>query len=59
MVFLTASFGRGFHAKRLELKSLKGQTTVEKLGARGPELSPDTLTLPRIGLFRPPQLGPM
>jgi hypothetical protein len=32
MVFLTAGFARVFPEKRLELKSLKGQTKAEELG---------------------------
>ena len=38
MVFLTAGFPRVFPEKRLELKSFKGWTKAEELGARGPEL---------------------
>ena len=38
MVFLTAGFARVFPEERLELKSLKGQTKAEELGARCPEL---------------------
>jgi hypothetical protein len=35
MVVLTAGFPRVFPEKRLELKSLKGRTKAEDLGARG------------------------
>jgi hypothetical protein len=34
MVFSTAGFARVFPEKRLELKSLKGWTKAEELGAR-------------------------
>jgi hypothetical protein len=38
MVFSTAGFARVFPEKRLELKSLKGQTKAEELGNQVPEL---------------------
>ena len=38
MAFSTAGFAGVFHEKRLELKSLKGQTKAEELGAPRPEL---------------------
>ena len=38
MVFLTVGFVGVFPEKRLELKSLKGQTKTEELGAPRPEL---------------------
>ena len=38
MVFSAAGFARVFPEKRLELKSLKGQTKTEELGTRSPEL---------------------
>jgi hypothetical protein len=37
MVFSAAGFARVFSKKRLELKSLKGQTKAEELGAPCPE----------------------
>jgi hypothetical protein len=38
MVFSTAGFGSVFPEKRLELKSLKGQTKTEEEGTPGPFL---------------------
>jgi hypothetical protein len=38
MVFLTADFAPVFSEKRLELKSLKGQTKAEEVGDRVPKL---------------------
>jgi hypothetical protein len=38
MVFLTAGFSGVFPEKRLELKSLTGQTKAEQLGDQFPEL---------------------
>jgi hypothetical protein len=38
MVFLTACFARVFPEKRLELKSLKGQTKAQDKGTPGPFL---------------------
>jgi hypothetical protein len=38
MVFSTAGFARVFPEKLLELKSLKGRTKAEELGALCPEL---------------------
>jgi hypothetical protein len=44
MVFSTTGFPRVFPNKRLELKSLKGQTKAEELGPRWPE--PSTFVCP-------------
>ena len=38
MVFSTAGFARVFPEKRLELKTPRGWTKAEELGAPGPEL---------------------
>jgi hypothetical protein len=38
MAFSTAGFAGVFHEKRLELKSLKGQTKAEELGDQVPEI---------------------
>jgi hypothetical protein len=38
MVFLTSGFPWVFHAKRLDLKSIKRQTKAAELGTLGPKL---------------------
>jgi hypothetical protein len=48
MVFSTTSFPPIFCEKRLELKSLKGQTKAEELGDRVPELLSLRLSLKAI-----------
>ena len=45
IIFLTASFGREMAEKRLDLKSLKGQTKAEELGPLWLELLSLRLTL--------------
>ena len=52
MVFLTAGFGSVFPEKRLELKSLKGQTKAEEEGTPGPFLLSLRLHLKAL-LFEP------
>jgi hypothetical protein len=47
MVFSTTGFPPSFPEKRLELKSLKGQTKAEELGDRVPDMHmvPELLSL--------------
>jgi hypothetical protein len=52
MVFLTASFARVFPEKRLEIKSLKGQTKTEAVGDPAPELLSVRLSLKAL-FFEP------
>jgi hypothetical protein len=54
MVFLTAYFLGVFPEKRLELKSLKGQTKAKELGDRVPELL--SLRLSHSGKMAEPRL---